>query len=120
MNWGKNFTLLGAMRLSGWVQLNTMFESTNKDRFIAWLVTKLLPRLRRGDILLMDNLGAHKGRASISGARNSECGSSTCRPIRTTSIPSSRVGRCKSSTFASTHRERRRSWFGSLTARGVE
>ena len=45
MNWGKNLTLLGAMRLSGWVQLNTMFESTNKDRFIAWLVTKLLPRL---------------------------------------------------------------------------
>ena len=61
MNWGKNLTLLGAMRLSGWVHLNTMFESTNKDRFIAWLVTKLLPRLRRGDILLMDNLGANKG-----------------------------------------------------------
>ena len=38
-----------------------MFDTTNKDRFVAWLVTKLLPRLKRGDILLMDNLGAHKG-----------------------------------------------------------
>jgi transposase len=61
MNWGKNLTLLGAMRLSGWVLLSTMFETTNKDRFIGWLVTKLLPRLERGDILLLDNLSAHKG-----------------------------------------------------------
>lgn len=60
MNWGKNLTLLGAMRLSGWVLLSTMFASTNKDRFVAWLSTKLLPRLTPGDILVMDNLSAHK------------------------------------------------------------
>jgi transposase len=60
MNWGKNLTLLGAMRLSGWVMLSTMFAATNKDNFIAWLVTKLLPRLNRGDVLLLDNLPAHK------------------------------------------------------------
>jgi transposase len=60
MNWGKNLTLLGAMRLSGWVLLSTMFASTNKDRFVSWLVTKLLPRLKRGDILVLDNLSAHK------------------------------------------------------------
>jgi hypothetical protein len=33
MNWGRNLTLLGAMRLSGWVVLSTMFASTNKARF---------------------------------------------------------------------------------------
>lgn len=60
MNWGKNLTLLGAMRLTGWVQLSTMFATTNKQRFLTWLVTKLLPRLYPGDILLLDNLGAHK------------------------------------------------------------
>lgn len=60
MNWGKNLTLLGAMRLAGWVLLGTMFDTTNKDRFVAWLITKLLPRLRPGDILVLDNLGAHK------------------------------------------------------------
>ena len=37
MNWGKNLTQLGAMRASGWVLLSTMFETTNKDRFVSWL-----------------------------------------------------------------------------------
>jgi transposase len=60
MNWGKNLTLLGAMRLTGWVMLSTMFATTNKDRFVCWVVTKLLPKLTRGDILVLDNLSAHK------------------------------------------------------------
>lgn len=57
---GKNLTLLGAVRLSGWVLLSTMFATSNKDRFVAWLVTKLLPRLGKGNVLVMDNLPAHK------------------------------------------------------------
>lgn len=59
MNWGKNLTLLGAIRLSGWVVLSTMFASTNKKRFVKWLAKKLLPRLKRGDVLVLDNLSAH-------------------------------------------------------------
>jgi len=59
MNWGKNLTLLGAMRLTGWVLLTTMFASTNKERFVDWLAKKLLPKLQRGDVLLLDNLSAH-------------------------------------------------------------
>lgn len=59
MNWGRNLTLLGAMRLSGWVVLSTMFASTNKARFVEWLSKKLLPRLKRGDVLVLDNLSAH-------------------------------------------------------------
>lgn len=59
MNWGKNLTLLGAIRLTGWVVLSTMFATANKDRFVAWLRTKLLPKLRPGDVLVMDNLAAH-------------------------------------------------------------
>jgi hypothetical protein len=59
MNWGTNLTLLGAMRLSGWVQMSTMFASTNKDRFVQWLAERLLPKLSRGDILVLDNLSAH-------------------------------------------------------------
>jgi transposase len=62
MNWGNNLTLLGAVRLTGWVQLSAMFATTNTDRFLAWLNTKLLPRLKRGDVLVMDNLAAHKDR----------------------------------------------------------
>ena len=59
MNWGTNLTLLGAIRLSGWVVLSTMFASTNKDRFVEWLANKLLPRLKPGDVLVLDNLSAH-------------------------------------------------------------
>lgn len=59
MNWGRNLTLLGAMRLSGWVVLSTMFASTNRARFVEWLAKKLLPRLKRGDVLVLDNLSAH-------------------------------------------------------------
>jgi len=59
MNWGTNLTLLGAIRLSGWVVLTTMFKTANKDRFVSWLVSKLLPRVRPGDVLVMDNLPAH-------------------------------------------------------------
>lgn len=60
MNWGTNLTLLGAMRVTGWVLLSAMFATTNKDRFVAWFVTKLLPRLNIGDVVVLDNLPAHK------------------------------------------------------------
>jgi transposase len=61
VNWGrKNLTLLGAIRLTGWVVLSTMFDTTNSERFVEWLRTKLLPKLARGDVLVMDNLNAHK------------------------------------------------------------
>jgi transposase len=59
MNWGKNLTLYGAIRRSGWVVLNSAFASANGDRFVAWLSTRLLPKLKSGDILVMDNLKAH-------------------------------------------------------------
>jgi transposase len=60
MNWGDNLTLLGAVRLTGWVLLSTMFATANSDRFVTWFVTKLLPRLERGDVVVLDNLPAHK------------------------------------------------------------
>jgi transposase len=59
MNRGKSLTLLGAIRLRGWVLLSTIWATTNGDRFVAWLTRKLLPKLRRGDVLVMDNLSAH-------------------------------------------------------------
>jgi transposase len=59
MNWGTNLTLLGAIRLSGWVVLSTMFKTANRARFVAWFKAKLLPRLTPGDVVVMDNLPAH-------------------------------------------------------------
>jgi transposase len=62
MNWGKTLTLLGAMRRTGWVALHTQFATANANRFVAWLTRRLLPRLRPGDVLIMDNLRAHHDR----------------------------------------------------------
>ena len=59
MDWGKNLTLLGAIRLKGWVVQSSQFASATADRFVQWLKRRLLPRLRRGDVLVMDNLRAH-------------------------------------------------------------
>lgn len=60
MNWGDNLTLIGAIRLKGWVTLSTQWEAVKARTFVAWVRDRLAPRLRRGDIVLMDNLPAHK------------------------------------------------------------
>ena len=59
MNWGKNLNLLGAIRRDGWVVLTTTYERVTKDFFVSWVKTTLLPKLRAGDVLVMDNLAAH-------------------------------------------------------------
>ena len=59
MNWGLNLTMIGAVRLRGWVSLGTMFKSANRVRFVAWLTRRLVPKLKRGDVVVMDNATAH-------------------------------------------------------------
>ena len=63
MNWGDNLTLIGAVRLSGWVTLGTQWKAVKAPDFVAWVRDRLAPRLRRGDIVLLDNLRAHKAPA---------------------------------------------------------
>lgn len=60
MNWGDNLTLVGAIRRDGWVVLNTKWRAMTKVAFIEWVRRRLAPRLRHGDIVLLDNLQAHK------------------------------------------------------------
>jgi transposase len=60
MNWGTNLTMVGAMRLSGWITLSTMFKTANGNRFVAWVRRQLAPRLRPDDIVILDNARAHK------------------------------------------------------------
>jgi transposase len=60
MNWGDNLTLVGAVRRRGWVTLSTKWRAMTKPRFIEWVRCGLAPRLRRGDVVLLDNLPAHK------------------------------------------------------------
>jgi transposase len=64
-------TVLGAVRLSGWVAAMTVEAATDGAVFLAYLEQVLGPQLRPGDVVVMDNLSAHKVpgvRALIEGA----------------------------------------------------
>jgi transposase len=63
MNWGNNLSLVGAMRHTDWLSLATFWGAINTPRFVTWVRRRLLRRLRRGDIVVMDNLAAHKAGA---------------------------------------------------------
>lgn len=60
MNRGENLTMMGAIRATGWVAMNTIFKSTNGDRFVDWMQKKVMPKLKEGDVVILDNLSAHK------------------------------------------------------------
>lgn len=60
MNWGDNLTLIGAMRADRWLTLGTCWGSATTARFTDWVQRRLLPRLRPGDIVVLDNLAAHQ------------------------------------------------------------
>ena len=62
MNWGDNLSLVGAMRREGWLTMATTWGAINTTRFVAWVRRRLVRRLRPGDIVVLDNLAAHKAR----------------------------------------------------------
>jgi transposase len=62
MNWGDNLTMIGAIRANQWPTLSTDWQPANADRFVRWVERRLAPKLRPGDIVMMDNLGVHKDR----------------------------------------------------------
>ena len=74
MNWGNNLTLVGAVRLTGWVTLNTQWQAMTAVGFVTWVRRRLAPRLQPGDIVLLDNLAAHKAAAvrRLVGARGAQ------------------------------------------------
>jgi hypothetical protein len=61
-NWGDNLTLVGAMRVDYWLTVATKWGAMTTSRFIEWVQRRLVPRLRRRDIVVLDNLAAHQAR----------------------------------------------------------
>lgn len=59
----KIMTILGAMSLSGMVATMTIEEATDTDIFLAYVEHVLYPVLKPGDVVVMDNLSAHKAPA---------------------------------------------------------
>jgi hypothetical protein len=60
-NWGKNITLLASMSLEGMGECLAVEGSTTTAVFEAYLEGVLVPSLRPGQVVVMDNLSAHKG-----------------------------------------------------------
>ena len=59
MNSGDNLTLVGAIRRCGSIVLSTNWRAMNRGAFIAWVRRRLVPRLRREVIVLLNKLQAH-------------------------------------------------------------
>jgi transposase len=60
VNRGRHVTLLGALSLQGLVAAMTVEGFTDGEAFLAFLREVLVPQLRPGQILILDNLKAHK------------------------------------------------------------
>jgi transposase len=56
----RTLTLLGAMSYSGLIATMTIPEPTDGDIFLAYVEQVLCPRLQPGQVVIMDNLAAHK------------------------------------------------------------
>jgi transposase len=59
-NYGAHTSLIGAMGLRGLVAMLTVEGAVDTDCFNAYAERVLAPRLRRGDVVVLDNLGAHR------------------------------------------------------------
>ena len=60
-NRGKNTTLLASMTSGGMGPCMAVVGSTTKAVFEAYVERALAPSLRPGQVVVMDNLGAHRG-----------------------------------------------------------
>jgi transposase len=60
-NWGKNITLLSSMTLSGMGPSLAVEGATTRALFEAYVEKALAPSLHPGQVVVMDNLTAHKG-----------------------------------------------------------
>ena len=56
----KVLTILGGLRLSGVLATMTIESATDGDVFLAYVEQVLCPELQPGDVVVMDNLSAHK------------------------------------------------------------
>ena len=56
----KILTILGAISTRGMIATMTIEAATDREIFLAYLDEVLCPKLRLGDVVVMDNLSSHK------------------------------------------------------------
>lgn len=59
-NYGSNVTILGCLSCQGIDAVMTIGGPTDTPVFLAYVTQVLVPTLMPGDVVVMDNLGAHK------------------------------------------------------------
>jgi transposase len=59
----RTLTFLAALRLDGIAAPGVIDGPINGEAFLAYVEQILVPTLRPGDIVIIDNLGSHKGKA---------------------------------------------------------
>lgn len=60
INTPSNTTVLSSIRLNGKTEYTTYSGGTTGDKFVEYLKNTLLPTLKSGDVLIMDNMRSHK------------------------------------------------------------
>jgi hypothetical protein len=83
----KTITFVGGLTLAGFVAPMLLDGPMDGECFLAWVEQMLAPILRPSDIVVMDNLAAHKV-AGVRLLRPAEPNSTICRPTVPTSIRS--------------------------------
>lgn len=61
----ETITMIGALALDGFRGFMTINSGTCADVFRAFVSHQLVPNLRDGDVVVMDNLSAHKNAAAV-------------------------------------------------------
>ena len=86
----KTATFLAALR-NDRIDAPCLFDGPiNGERFHAYVEQFLVPTLKPGDVVILDNLGSHKGKGCGRPSELSEPASSSCPNTPPTSTPSSR------------------------------
>ena len=78
----KTTTLIAALRHDGLTAPCVFDGAINGARFLAYVEQGLAPTLRPGDVVVMDNLGAHKVNGVREAIEAPAPGSSICRRTR--------------------------------------
>lgn len=69
----QSLTVLGALALSGLRALMTIPSATDEAVFLAFIEQVLVPELRPGQVVVFDNLGAHKRPAITAAIERAGC-----------------------------------------------
>jgi transposase len=69
----QTMTMIGAIALDGFRGFMTIDSGTGNDVFVAFVQHELVPNLRPDDIVVMDNLSAHRNAAALALIRAAGC-----------------------------------------------